>query len=69
MARYSRRLTPKTITPASPPRTTLVITSTQLLLAMFRDHQPLGAGLAILVAFDAIYLTASWLVFEWVLEP
>ncbi|MCC7204447.1 MAG: heme exporter protein CcmB [Phycisphaeraceae bacterium] len=48
----------------------LVIVSTQLLLAMFRDQVPLtGTGLAILLACDAIYLVVSWLLFELVLEP
>jgi len=48
----------------------LVIASTQLMLHRFRDGQPIDAGaLGILVAFDAIFLSASWLVFEWVLEP
>jgi hypothetical protein len=28
-----------------------------------------GVGLAVLVAFDAIFLVVSWLVFERVLEP
>jgi len=48
----------------------LVITSTQMLIHLFRDHEPIGGlGLGILLAFDAIFLTVSWLVFEWVLEP
>ena len=48
----------------------LVIASTQLLLGVFRDGKPLGgSGLAVLVAFDVIFLVVSWLVFEWVLEP
>jgi len=48
----------------------LVIASTQMLVAMFRDGEPLGGvGLAVLVAFDAIFLVVSWLVFERVLEP
>jgi heme exporter protein B len=48
----------------------LVIASTQLMIHRFRDGQPIDAGaLGILVAFDAIFLTVSWLVFEWVLEP
>ncbi|MCC7408205.1 MAG: heme exporter protein CcmB [Phycisphaeraceae bacterium] len=48
----------------------IVIASTQLVLAMFRDNVPLGGtGLAILLAFDAIYLVVSWLLFELVLEP
>lgn len=47
----------------------LVIASTQMMIAMFRDHQPLDAqGMGILAAFDAIYLVVSWLVFERVLE-
>lgn len=48
----------------------LVITSTQLLIATFRDGTPIvSTGLGVLVAFDVIFLTTSWLVFEWVLEP
>ena len=48
----------------------LVIASTQMLTHLFRDHQPLGGpGLAVLVAFDGIFLVVSWLVFELVLEP
>ena len=48
----------------------LVIASTQLMIHRFRDGQPIDAGaLGILVAFDAIFLSASWLVFDWVLEP
>jgi heme exporter protein CcmB len=48
----------------------LVIASTQLLVAVFRDGEPLGGlGLGILVAFDAVFLVVSWLVFETILEP
>jgi len=48
----------------------LVIASTQMLIHRFRDGQPIdGGALGILVAFDAIFLTVSWLAFEWVLEP
>jgi heme exporter protein B len=48
----------------------LVIASTQLLVAMFRDGEPLGGmGLAVLVVFDAVFLVVSWLIFECVLEP
>ncbi|HDZ20980.1 hypothetical protein LCGC14_0254060 [marine sediment metagenome] len=48
----------------------LVITSTQILIGLFRDGEALGAqGLGILVAFDAVYLIVSWLVFERILEP
>ena len=48
----------------------LVLASTHLLVALFRDGQPITqAALAILVAFGLIYLTVSWLVFEFILEP
>jgi heme exporter protein B len=48
----------------------LVIASTQMMLATFRDgHGPGATGIGILIAFDVIFLTVSWLVFEWVLEP
>jgi heme exporter protein CcmB len=48
----------------------LVLASTAMLMRAFRDGQSVGAGgLGILVAFDVIFLTVSWLVFEWVLEP
>ncbi|MCY2926679.1 MAG: heme exporter protein CcmB [Planctomycetota bacterium] len=48
----------------------VVVTSTQMLLSVFRDHEPLTPeGVGVLVAFDAIYLVVSWLVFERVLEP
>lgn len=48
----------------------LVITSTQLVLAMFRDNASLGGmGLAILICADATYLVVSWLLFELILEP
>jgi len=48
----------------------LVIASMQLLLHRFRDGQSIGGtGMGVLMAFDAIFLTLSWAVFEWVLEP
>ena len=48
----------------------LVIASTQQMTAIFRDGQaPGGSGLAILIAFDAVFLVVSWLVFELLLEP
>ncbi len=48
----------------------LVISSTQLLLRVFRDGETLGgSGLAVLIAFDVIFLVVSWLLFEMVLEP
>jgi len=47
-----------------------VIASTQLLLRVFRDGETAGGqALAVIVAFDVIFLTASWVLFEWVLEP
>jgi heme exporter protein B len=47
----------------------LVITSTRLMIGVFRDGKELGGeGLAILAAFDAVYLVVSWLGFERVLE-
>jgi heme exporter protein B len=56
-----------TVFPLSLP---LVISSTQLLLRVFRDGEPAGGqALAVIVAFDVIFLTASWVLFEWVLEP
>jgi heme exporter protein B len=48
----------------------LVVASTQMMIRTFRDGLAPGAtGIGILVAFDAIFLVVSWLVFEWVLEP
>lgn len=48
----------------------LVITSTQTLIAMFRDGNPLTAhAVGLLAAFDAVYLVVSWLTFEKILEP
>jgi heme exporter protein B len=47
----------------------LVIVSTQMLASVYRDGAALDLrNLGILVAFDAIFLAVSWLVFEWVLE-
>jgi heme exporter protein B len=48
----------------------LVIASTQLLLRVFRDGERAGGqALAVIVAFDLMFLAASWVLFEWVLEP
>ena len=48
----------------------LVAMSTQLMLRLFRDHQaPVTTDFGMLVAFDVIFIVASWLVFEMVLEP
>jgi heme exporter protein B len=47
----------------------LVIVSTRLMTAVFRDGQAVEASnVGVLVAFDAIFLAVSWVVFEWVLE-
>jgi heme exporter protein B len=48
----------------------LVIVSTQMMMRLFGDGEPLsGTGLTVLIAFDAVYLVVSWLVFELILEP
>ena len=48
----------------------LVIVSTHLMLRQFRDGvTPGGTALGVLIAFDVIFITASWLIFEWALEP
>lgn len=48
----------------------LVIATTQMMMRLFGEGDPLGGtGLAVLIAFDAIYLVVSWLVFELILEP
>jgi len=48
----------------------LVLVSTQLMVRAVRDGLPPSSGsIGILVAFDLIFLTVSWLVFESVLEP
>ena len=47
----------------------LVIASTQIITKMFDGQAPEKGALAVLVAFDAIFLAASWIVFEVVLEP
>jgi heme exporter protein B len=48
----------------------LVVVSTQLMIRTFRDGQLPGmSGIGVLVAFDAIFLVVSWVVFELVLEP
>jgi hypothetical protein len=41
-----------------------------LLLRIFRDGERAGGqALAVIVAFDLMFLAASWVLFEWVLEP
>jgi hypothetical protein len=48
----------------------LVISSTTMLMRIFRDGvRPSGTGMAVLVAFDVIFLIVSWVMFEVVLEP
>ncbi|MFG0286299.1 MAG: heme exporter protein CcmB [Phycisphaerales bacterium JB039] len=48
----------------------LVIASTQLMLRLFEEGQSLlSGGLGLLIAFDVIFIVASWLVFEFLLEP
>ncbi|HEY8666760.1 MAG TPA: heme exporter protein CcmB [Tepidisphaeraceae bacterium] len=48
----------------------LVIASTQMMIKRYRDGiAPEAGSIGILVAFDAIFLVVSWVVFEWVLEP
>ena len=47
----------------------LVIVSTRLLTAIFRDKQAMDwQTVGILVAFDVIFIAASWVVFDFVLE-
>ncbi len=48
----------------------VVVTSTQVLIGVFKDGEPLShEGMGILIAFDAVYLVVSWLLFERILEP
>lgn len=48
----------------------IVLTSTQTLASMFGRGETLtGQRVAVLAAFDAVYLTVSWLAFEHILEP
>jgi heme exporter protein B len=48
----------------------LVLTSTHMLVKLFRDGEAIGGtGLLILIGFALIYLVISWLVFELILEP
>ena len=48
----------------------LVLVSTQMMMRTFRDGvTPSASAVGVLVAFDVIFLTVSWIVFEWVLEP
>jgi heme exporter protein B len=48
----------------------LVLVSTQMMMRTFRDGlAPSIGAVGVLVAFDVIFLTVSWIVFEWVLEP
>lgn len=48
----------------------LVIASTRMLLDIFQQNEALsGSGMGVLIAFDVVFLVASWILFELVLEP
>jgi heme exporter protein B len=48
----------------------LVIASTQLMTRLYEGGASTGgSAFAVILAFDVIFLIASWLVFEWVIEP
>lgn len=48
----------------------LVVTSTNLMLRVFRDGVSLSLqSLGVIVVFDVVFLAVSWLAFEWILEP
>lgn len=47
----------------------LVIASTQMVLAMHEPGRTIGGGFGVLAAFDAVFLVAGWLAFEFLLEP
>ncbi len=48
----------------------VVILSTQIMRSLFAEGGTLsGSGVLALLAFDVIYLAASWVIFEIVLEP
>lgn len=47
----------------------LVIASTQLMLGLSGSGRAGSGGMGILIAFDAVFLVASWLTFELVIEP
>lgn len=47
----------------------LVIAATELMARVFDEGRALGGGVMVLVAFDVIFLVASWMVFELLLEP
>jgi heme exporter protein B len=48
----------------------IVITSTQMMISQFRDGiAPDATAIGVLVAFNAIFITVGWIVFDWVLEP
>ena len=43
---------------------------TLAMVRAFRDGvTPTFAALGVLIAFDVIFVTVSWLAFEWILEP
>lgn len=48
----------------------LILTSSQILMRTFGQSGAMPSeGMPILIAFDAIFLAASWLMFEHILEP
>ena len=48
----------------------LVVASTQVMNRIFESEASImNSGLGVLIAFDAVFLVASWLVFELLLEP
>jgi heme exporter protein B len=48
----------------------LVLASTRLMTRLYEGTATFGgSGFAVLIAFDGIFLVASWLAFEWILEP
>lgn len=67
-SRFRGGLLPLLVFPLTLP---VVLTSTQLMLAAFGPDRAAGGsgGLSILVAFDVIFLVASWLAFELLIEP
>jgi len=48
----------------------LVISSNQVMVRLSDGSNPFGgAAFALVIAFDVVFVIASWLTFEWVIEP
>jgi heme exporter protein B len=48
----------------------LVISSNQVMVRLSEGSDPFsGAAFALVIAFDVVFVIASWLTFEWVIEP